>query len=299
MLAITGVCICFCFSVGASGDVPLRNTGDSAGFLPRSDPEALDQERLDKSGVDVVGGDLTLGFGVIRVQLGRDREDAVRFLQLVLAGGVADAAGILLVLIWTAGFLPTFLEPHAASVLLAKPLPRWSLLLGKYLGVIAFVGMQAMLFVGGSWFALGVRTGVWDGLYLFAIPILLLHFSIFFCVSVLIAVCTRSTVACVFGSVAFWFLSWGMNYGRHALQALPDAGSAPPASLAIVEAGYWILPKPADLGLILYDALQADSHFSRVITQPAFSPAASLFASLVFTGAVLSLASRRLATTDY
>jgi hypothetical protein len=299
MLSVSGACILFCLSVGVSGDTSLRRTDDQPDFLPRDQSSSADSERLEKSGVDVISGDLTLGFGAMRVQLGRDREDAVRFIQLILAGGVADAAGILLVLIWTAGFLPTFLEPHAACVLLAKPLPRWSLLLGKYFGVIVFVAMQAALFVGGTSLALGIRTGVWDGLYLMAIPMLLVHFSIFFSVSVLIAVCTRNTVACVFGSVAFWFLCWGMNFGRHMIQALPDTGSASAGSLAIVEAGYWILPKPADLGLMLYDALQADSFFSRVTLATTYHPAASLAASFAFAIVVLIVSSRRLATTDY
>ena len=38
--------------------------------------------------------------------------DAVHFVQTWLAGWIADTAGILLALLWTAGFLPTFLEPR-------------------------------------------------------------------------------------------------------------------------------------------------------------------------------------------
>ena len=64
--------------------------------------------------------------------------------KMVLLGLVADTGGILLALVWTAGFLPTFLEPGAASVLLAKPVPRWSLLAGKFLGILIFVAFQAL-----------------------------------------------------------------------------------------------------------------------------------------------------------
>ena len=71
----------------------------------------------------------------------RERSDAVHFLELLLAGGIAGTLGLLLALVWTAGFVPTFLEPSAASVLLAKPVARWQLLLGKYLGVLTFVGV--------------------------------------------------------------------------------------------------------------------------------------------------------------
>src|SRR5579885_2906678 len=211
-LAVSGVCVLFCLSVGVVGDRPLQRPDEPPEFLPRGDPAS---GKARAAGVDVVGGDLTLAFGAVRLQLGRDAEDAVHFLQLFLAGGVADAVGLLLALVWTAGFLPGFLDPAAASVLMAKPVPRWSLLAGKYLGVLAFVAFQAVMFVGGTWLALAVRTGVWDLAYLWCVPLLLLHFDIFFSVSALLAVCTRSTVACVIGSLLFWLLCWGMNYGRH------------------------------------------------------------------------------------
>src|SRR5207244_1971501 len=162
-------------------------------------PDARDPEKARRHGVDVPDWELSLAFGAIHVAWGRPGENAVQYLQTLLAGGVADAAGILLTLIWTAGFLPTFLDPSAAAVLLAKPVPRWSLLVGKYVGVLAFVLFQALVFVGGTWVALGLRTGEWPLAYLLSVPLLLLHFAIFFSFSTFVAVCTRSTVACVFG----------------------------------------------------------------------------------------------------
>src|SRR5205814_3532248 len=86
--------------------------------------------------VPVIAGKLTLAFGAVPVQLARDRVHAVRSLEVALAGFVADAAALLLALMWTSAFLPTFLDPAAASVLLAKPVPRWSILAGKYIGVL-------------------------------------------------------------------------------------------------------------------------------------------------------------------
>jgi hypothetical protein len=304
MLGVSGLCILFCLSVGVAGDTPLRRPGETVEFLPAHDPQAT-PSRLANQGVTVVRGELTLGFGAVRVPLGRDGTDAVRFVQLLLAGGVADAAGLLLALVWTAGFLPTFLDPSAAAVLLAKPVPRWSLLVGKYLGVLAFVGFQAAVFVGGTWLALGLGTGIWDPLYLWCLPLLLVHFAIFFSFSTLLAVGTRSTVTCVIGSLLFWFLCWGMNYGRHAVVALPDLEGVSAALPALVEAGYWILPKPADMGMILFDALQADNYFSRITafqllrSRGAFLPELSLVTSLLFTAAVLAVAAWQFVTTDY
>ncbi|HEV3205096.1 MAG TPA: ABC transporter permease subunit [Gemmataceae bacterium] len=307
MLAVSALCVLVCFSVDVVGSTPLRNQGEPTEFLPRSDPQAKPAVS-GKSRVDVVSGDLTLAFGAFRVQLGRDGADAIRFLQLLLAGAVADTAGILLALIWTAGFLPSFLEAGAAVVLLAKPVPRGILLLGKFLGVLTFVGFQALVFVGGTWLALGIRTGYWDLGYLLCIPLLLLHFAVFFSFSMWLAVYTRNTIVCVIGSLGFWFLCWGMNFARHSVVAMPSLDPAvvmPAALQSLVEAGYWILPKPADMSMILSHALHAETYFS---TMPAFetvaklgqfSPEFSVLSSVIFLAVLVFCAARQLAHTDY
>ena len=216
MLAVTAICAVFCLSVNVSGDLALHSDSEPVFFLPERParrcaslcaaqsavphPLLTDPEVARREGVETISGRMTLGFGAISFPVSRERSDAVHFLQLILASVVAGTCGLLLTLVWTAGFIPTFLEPGAASVLLAKPIPRWQLLLGKYFGVLAFVGFQLVLFVALTWLALGVRTKVWDLVYWWSVPLLLIQFAIFYSFSVLLAVVTRSTVACVFGS---------------------------------------------------------------------------------------------------
>ena len=217
LMGMSTICILGCLSVSVSGPRNLTPPGENATFLPRFDQEAQDPHKLQTSGVAVADGTLGLGFGAVRVAVARDIPAAVHFFQLILAAGVADTLGLLLTLIWTAGFLPGFLAPQSLAVLLAKPVPRWTLLAGKYIGVLAFVLAQAVYFVGGTWLALGLRTSVWDPTYLLCIPLLLLQFAVFFGFSLLLAVCCRSTVVCVFGSIAFWAICWAINFGRHAV----------------------------------------------------------------------------------
>jgi len=237
-LAISGVAVMLCLSAGIQGDALPAVPGEPVEILDELEWQkqmARPPEFRDK--FNRRQGELTLLFGTVRVPLGRDRTDMVRRIEVFLAGGVADTAGILLALIWTAGFLPSFLEASSASVLLAKPPPRWTLLAGKYLGVLAFVLVQATIFVLGTWLALGIKTAVWDPLYLVCIPMLMLHFAIFFSFSVFLAVWTRSTVACVFWSIVFWLMCWGMNYGHHAFLAMSLQGQPiRPAGLAIIQA---------------------------------------------------------------
>ena len=309
MLSVSALCIIFCLSVGVNGAAELRHADGPSEFLPRKHPWDKSATPGANAGVDVVSGELTLAFGAMRLPLGRDAEDAVRFLQVLLAEGVAGAAGLLLALIWTAGFLPTFLEPGAAAVMFSKPVPRWWLLMGKYLGVLAFVGFQATVFVGGTWAALGLATGWWIPEYLLCIPALVLQFAIMYSASVLLATCTRSAMACVLGSVLFWFFCWGLNYGRHVVVTMSylDAETSPLPSgfQTLVETVYWVLPKPADFNILFQRMLHASDFnssipvFETIQQINGFHAELSILSSCLFALALLIVAARELVMTDY
>lgn len=303
LLAVTLVCTLFCLGTSITGEVaamPTREYEDPF-FLPKDEVERMklapDQARAE--GVDVSSGELHLFFGTIRVPLARPRLEAVRLIQTVLAGGVADTAGVLLCLLWTASFLPGFLEPAAASVMFAKPLARWTILVGKFVGVIATVGVQAIVFITTTWIALGIRTGVWEPRYFLAVPLLVVHFAQFFAISAALAVATRSTVACALGSLAAWLVCFGINALRH--DAIVRADAAP----AVLEAAYWLTPKPLDMNLILAEGLASTSYFVQAVDVRAlnakggFQPELSLATSLLLPALLLTLAGRQLSRADY
>jgi ABC-type transport system involved in multi-copper enzyme maturation permease subunit len=327
--------VLLCLSIGISGDVKLKAEGEPAFFLPPTPPREVarsvvgvlagsgplesavlatsasrqvwlpwDEERNRQEGAETIRGHMTLAFGAVTVPLFRDRTEAVQFLELLLGEGLAGVLGILFALVWTAGFVPSFLDPGAASVLLAKPAARWQLLLGKYLGVLIFLAVQVTLFVVLTWFALGVRTGVWDFSYWWSIPLLLLEFAVFYSFSVLLGVVTRSTAACVVGAVLFWLLAWGINYGTvMARTTKSESGLA--LTPVLVEAGYWVSPKPIDAGLILFNALDARQHFQkpdifkRLESGGGFAPALSILSSLCLAVVLFGLAAYELHARDY
>jgi ABC-type transport system involved in multi-copper enzyme maturation permease subunit len=345
MLAVTAICVVLCLSVKVAGDTTLRAEDEPGLFLPTPSPReivpsvtrvlgsshpldvlaltavnsipskgttsgtwfslAANPELARGEGIETIRGRITLAFGAISFPVARERGDSVRFLELVLAGGIAGTFGLLLALVWTAGFMPTFLEPGAAAVLLAKPAKRWQLLLGKYCGVLTFVGFQVALFVVLTWLALGVRTHVWDMTYWWCIPLVLLQFAVFYSFSVLLAVLTHSTVACVFGAVLYWLLSWGINYASVMAHATPETQSLPSFTLVLADAAYWMSPKPIDAGLILYNALDAQHHFEMpavfklLESGQTFSPQLSILSSLVLAGVLLVLAAYEFSGTDY
>jgi hypothetical protein len=143
--------------------------------------------------------------------------------------------------------------------------------------------------------------------YLLSLPLLVIHFLMIYSVSALTAVWTRSTVACVFVAALFWLITYGLNAGRHFALAWPEVANQG-ASFALIETLYWILPKPADLNLILQWAINAGNHypllpeFQKVVDGWAVSPLQawlSVLSSLAFALAVLGLAGWEFSKTDY
>jgi hypothetical protein len=307
LLGISLLSIGICLSVSVDGPSTMQQGNENPDFVSRNDPDAKQAEKLKTSGVSVADGKLSLAFGAIRVPLARDTRGAIHFLELILAGGVADTLGLLLTLIWTAGFLPGFLEGSNIRVLLAKPAPRWMLILGKYVGVLSFVLANAVIFVGGTWSAIGIRTGFWDPAYLLSVPLLLLHFSIFFGFSVLLAVCTHNAVVCMFGSLVQWLVAWSMNLGRPMFFTATDlAGNSLHSSFlaGLIDFGYWILPKPADLGMMLFNAMGAGANFASpfdfaALEAQGFSLTLSVLSSLAFAVVVVVAATRSFQAADY
>lgn len=300
MLGFSALCIIFCFGLSVTGGDNLRE-GDFL-FNPKTNEPLAGPSR------DL--GELGLLFGAFRVNLTRDRESAVQLIHVILASWVAGAIGLLVTLVWTAGFVPESLQPASASVLFAKPAPRWLVLAGKYLGVVLLVAFQAGVFFAGTWLALGLRTGVWSAGYLAGTSLLVVHFAAIFSVSVLLAVVTGSTVASALGSILFWVLCLGVNYGRDAAIALPtvapDRTPLSPVSAFFIDAAYWVLPKPADFMMILERALNAGAHIATVSTLPEFaaasddwSPEGSIATAVLFSVITLAWAGHLLDKKDY
>lgn len=300
MLGITVICTVFC--LGITVDTPGdRETHPDE--LPLRTPKG-ENPAAEAEGIRVSGGTMTFGFGLFHAPVPKFKADAVRFVQLALAGILADTIGVLLALLWTAGFLPTFLEPHAVTVLLAKPAPRWSLLVGKYLGVVLFVALHATLFVGGTWLGIGISTDVWNFHYWLAVPLLIVNFAVFYAFSAFLAVCTRSTVVAVFGTLLFWILCWAVNMTHHHLIAVEMPGMTPMASF-LLDVGYWVLPKPLDMNQLFFDSMDAKAYSTPIPEMAAvkakgqFFPEMSVVASLLFAVGILALAVYEFRTMDY
>ena len=160
--------------------------------------------RFEPDGIDVLFG--MWKFEAEQFSLnGALRTDVI---AAVIVDGIMDTAlgsiGIMLSIIATAGFLPHLLEKGSIEVVVSKPIARWKLFLGRYLGGISFVLFHATVFIGLTFLVAGVRWGVWLPGYLFAIPLVTLLFSFLYCISALTAVLTRGTITAVLVTLVAW-----------------------------------------------------------------------------------------------
>lgn len=296
MLAASALAIALCLSI----HVEKPGADNSLSAVELTDAQG---NPISHSGGGL--GRLSLAFGAIKLGILRDANAQAQFFRALMARWAAGAIGVLLALIATAGLVPEALRPDSAVLVLTKPVARATVLWGKALGVIAFVTAHATLFVVGTWAALGLRLGNWDPAYLLSLPILCVHFVAVFAVAVLIAVCTRSAVACTLGAVAFWCICLAANqaYLGRALTAAANADTLTTARpmLWATKASYWILPKPLDLLITLDKAVDSAAHFvlAPEAAAASFNIALSFATSLLFAAAVLVLAGREFATIDY
>lgn len=201
------------------------------------------------------GDRLTFFFGWLRTdvhgynplsEIGRAKiVGAVIYLILTqVLGGV----GLILMIVATAGSLPAMFDAGAIDLLLVKPISRARLFLYKYLASMVFVFVQSAAFVFATFLVMGLRWNVWAPGYLLCIPLIVLLFSYIYCVSALVAVKTRSSVAAALVSLGAWVVFGMVTQAPAVAEMLRlDPESSLSRSLYVAS---WIPPKTGDIPLI-------------------------------------------------
>lgn len=157
--------------------------------------------------------------------------------------------GVMLAVIATAGFFPAFMQRGAIDVLLSKPMTRAKVFLGKYLGSMVFVLLQATLFGLSTFVVMGVRWGTWLPGYLLMIPLLVILFSYLYCISVWVAVTMRSTIAAIFLSVGAWVVFSGIQSMDDVLELYPE-WQEERTLFYTVRTLRWVVPKTHDIAYL-------------------------------------------------
>ncbi len=156
--------------------------------------------------------------------------------------------GIIIALVATAGIFPSFLERGAVDVVLAKPMSRQMLFLGKYLGAMVFVALQAAIFVVMTFLVVGLRWGYWIWPYLWSIPLIVVLFSYVYAFSALFGVLTRNSMAALLLTMLAWIGIYVPQAVHETLVSMPAMGAEIDQKwVRAAAAAKWIVPKTRDI----------------------------------------------------
>lgn len=124
---------------------------------------------------------------------------------LIYALGFAIyAISMLLFIAASAGYFPALLEAGAIDIVLAKPLERWRIFFGKYLGGMALFGAALFGAYALLFFGLGLRTGIWHPAIFRVMPLQLLSAATLFGLIALLGVLRGSTaLAMIVGYIGY------------------------------------------------------------------------------------------------
>ena len=139
----------------------------------------------------------------------------VHFWESWLVNFFGAAIALLISTIITAFFIPNMLRKGTVDLLLVKPISRTALLLYKYVGGLTFIFLNTVVVVVGIWLVLGLRTNMWGTGFLLSIFVLTFQFALYYAVSTLFAVLSRSPIVAILMTCLFWFvfaLVFGYGY---------------------------------------------------------------------------------------
>ncbi len=209
--------------------------------------------------------ELGRGFGVAGVGGDGMRERMMAAIQTAIVQGLAGSIGLLFCIAATAFFVPRMLEKGAADTLFSKPVGRFTLLVARYSAGVIFVACLSFLLVLGMHVGFLVSSGFSDPAFLWSALTLTYVFALVHCVSVTVAVFTRSSIAAILTTLIFFAFTGCVQRGwivvEHGQAAIGEAVARGEEEvdttgkfgflLTALDALHWTLPKTSDADYVV------------------------------------------------
>ena len=162
-----------------------------------------------------------------------------RGLEATFAGGLFFGV-VVFGVFGTAGIIPDALEKGTVDIYLSKPIARWQLLAGKYLGGIVVIFANIAYFIAGLWLVVGWKVGVWNMHFLLSALLMTYVFACLFAIVAFLGVLSRNMAIPIIGAIVYMLLIANPLEGRQAgLYLLSDSG----VYRSIVDGLYYLLPQ--------------------------------------------------------
>ncbi|MCS7160712.1 MAG: hypothetical protein RMJ19_09595 [Gemmatales bacterium] len=203
-------------------------------------------------------GKLELLFGAVKITQFRDKSVTAAFLHSFLVRYALGPIGILLSLAGCSTLITGFLHSGMACLVLTSPANRWLTLLSRYISGILICALYAGLFTVATAFALAWSLECWPGIAFLSWGIYCCHLATFLGISILLGITGKHSALVLAGTTLFWLICQLVNltFWQAGFQNVESF------KLSGLTLAYWLLPKPADLTVLLDLASGAYQHFS-------------------------------------
>ena len=169
--------------------------------------------------------------------------------------------GVGLALFITSNMIPRLCVEGWVDLLLAQPISRSTLIVGRALGAITVVSFNIAYLIIGSWMLLRWKTGFGNAGFLLAGAVIIFAFAVCYSAMVLVGVMTRSSPVSSIAGLFVW-VSGHILYFFHTYPAWRTtlrAGWPRNTGTVVTESLYWTLPKSQDLGRMAVDAARGEA----------------------------------------
>jgi ABC-type transport system involved in multi-copper enzyme maturation permease subunit len=194
--------------------------------------------------IDVVQG----AIATISLFGNTSRGQDVQLLVRQVHGAIAAflfTAGMFLAVFASAGLIPAVFEPGRIELLLSKPVERYHILLGRYIGNVLVIASNIFYLVLAVWLIFGTKTGVWTPGFLWSSVLIVFIFSVLLTVVLLVGVLWESAVVSTMVTFALMMMSPILAQQRILERLLTSEWSR-----NVMRVLYYALPKVFDVGRI-------------------------------------------------
>jgi ABC-type transport system involved in multi-copper enzyme maturation permease subunit len=158
------------------------------------------------------------------------------------------SAAMFLAVFASAGLVPTIFEAGRIELLLSKPVARYHILLGRYLGNLLVVTLNICYLVAGVWLIFGWKTGVWNRSFLNAILTSAFMFAVLLSAIILVSVLSESAALAIM--IAFGLMVVSPILAQHEIMVKLLSSEW---SRQVWKGLYYALPKVFDVGRMNMD----------------------------------------------
>jgi ABC-type transport system involved in multi-copper enzyme maturation permease subunit len=192
--------------------------------------------------IDVVQGALATVSLFGKTSQGQDVQRVVRQTHAAIAAFLYTA-GMFLAVFASAGLIPSVFEPGRIELLLSKPVERYHIQLGRYLGNLLVIAANVFYLVFAVWLIFGLKTGVWTYGFLWSSVLTVFVFAVLLTVVVLVGVLWESAAVTTMVTFGLMIISPIL-----AQRTLIERLLTSEFSRNIERTLYYALPKVFDLG---------------------------------------------------